>query len=171
MGKVSTTAKADRKRPVSCHFCRSRKLRCDRQSPCTNCQTRGVQCTLYPTNSVELPGTRPNAQILAPNGSNAELTARLLRLEEIVLKHSDPVITHRAPPAHRPWQNSALTTFIPPTSEGLPSKIEADILKKVSFNEDWFVSSHSHTSPLVGLVNEPYTDRLIDVDISHQRLL
>ncbi|KUL85042.1 hypothetical protein ZTR_07770 [Talaromyces verruculosus] len=93
MGKVSTTAKSDRKRPT-----------------------------------------------LAPNGSNAELAARLLRLEEIVLKHSDPVVTHGAPPAHRPWQNSALTTFIPPTSEGLPSKIEADILKKVSFNEDWFTS-------------------------------
>lgn len=87
---------------------------------------------------MELPGTRATSQLFAPNGSNAELTARLLRLEEIVLKHSDP-ITNRAPPAHRPWQNSALTTFIPPSSEGLPSKIEADILKKVSFNEDWFV--------------------------------
>lgn len=92
---------------------------------------------------MELPGTRPSAQGLVPNGSNAELTARLLRLEEIVLKHSDPVITTRAPPAHRPWQTSTLTTFVPPTSEGLPSKIEADILKKVSFNEDWFVSSCS----------------------------
>lgn len=143
MGKVGITAKSERKRPVSCHFCRSRKLRCDRQSPCTSCQTRGVQCTLYPTSSVELPGSRPTIQPLAPNGSNAELTARLLRLEEIVLKHSDPVITARAPPAHRPWQNSALTTFIPPTAEGLPSKIEADILKKVSFNEDWFVRRSS----------------------------
>ena len=65
--------------------------------------------------------------------------ARLLRLEEIVLKHSDPAIIAGAPPAHRPWQNAALTTFIPPTTEGLPSKIEAEILKKVSFNENWFV--------------------------------
>lgn len=88
---------------------------------------------------MELPRSRPTAQALAPNGSNAELTARLLRLEEIVLKHSDPAVIAGAPPAHRPWQNSALTTFIPPTTEGLPSKIEAEILKKVSFNENWFV--------------------------------
>lgn len=88
---------------------------------------------------MELPHSRPTAQALAPNGSNAELTARLLRLEEIVLKHSDPAIIAGAPPAHRPWQNAALTTFIPPTTEGLPSKIEAEILKKVSFNENWFV--------------------------------
>lgn len=122
---------------------------------------------MYPTSSVELPGTRPAAQEHAQNRSNAELTARILRLEEIVLKHSDPVVTNHAPPAHRPWQNSALTTFIPPTSEGLPSKIEADILKKVSFNEDWFVSS---SYQLLGVKN-PHTDQAIDVDISDQHLL
>ncbi|EED14775.1 conserved hypothetical protein [Talaromyces stipitatus ATCC 10500] len=76
----------------------------------------------------------------AGNGPNAELAARLLRLEEIVLKNTESRISIHAPPVHRPWQTSALTTFVPPTNEGLPSKIEADILKSVSFNEDWFTS-------------------------------
>ena len=36
-----------RQRPVSCHFCRSRKLRCSRQLPCSNCSTREISCQLY----------------------------------------------------------------------------------------------------------------------------
>jgi hypothetical protein len=33
-------------RPVSCRFCRSRKLRCSRESPCTNCVSRAIVCEL-----------------------------------------------------------------------------------------------------------------------------
>lgn len=34
-------------RPVSCHFCRRRKLRCSRQFPCDNCSVRSITCQLY----------------------------------------------------------------------------------------------------------------------------
>jgi len=36
-----------RQRPVSCHFCRTRKLRCNRESPCSNCTARDITCHLY----------------------------------------------------------------------------------------------------------------------------
>lgn len=68
-----------RLRPVSCHFCRSRKLRCSRQLPCSNCISRGIDCGLY----------SPLASIDKPQNSNSHETAdiltRLKRLEEIVL--------------------------------------------------------------------------------------
>lgn len=38
-------------RPISCYFCRSRKLRCSREQPCSNCATRNIQCRLYPAGS------------------------------------------------------------------------------------------------------------------------
>lgn len=43
-----TSAAGTRHRPVSCYFCRSRKLRCSRESPCSNCASRGIDCGLYP---------------------------------------------------------------------------------------------------------------------------
>lgn len=39
-------ARQPRQRPVSCTFCRTRKLRCNRQYPCSNCTSRGVICEL-----------------------------------------------------------------------------------------------------------------------------
>ena len=33
-----------RQRPISCQFCRMRKLRCSRIFPCSNCTSRGVTC-------------------------------------------------------------------------------------------------------------------------------
>lgn len=33
-----------RRRPVSCRFCRTRKLRCDREVPCSSCTSRGIEC-------------------------------------------------------------------------------------------------------------------------------
>jgi hypothetical protein len=36
--------RARRQDPVSCNFCRLKKLKCNRQSPCSNCVTRKVEC-------------------------------------------------------------------------------------------------------------------------------
>src|SRR4051794_1282425 len=43
----SAAARNPRQRPVSCFFCRSRKLRCSRETPCSNCAVRKIQCLLY----------------------------------------------------------------------------------------------------------------------------
>lgn len=144
MGKLTSLAKPAGKRPVSCHFCRSRKLRCSRESPCSNCVSRGISCTLYPAhaNSVEIPSSHGiDVQQTAANPANAELMARILRLEEVVLKHADNASSTPNPPVHRPWNTSSLTSFAPtgPSEGSISSRIEADVLEKVSFNEDWFV--------------------------------
>lgn len=41
-------ARSHRKGQYSCNFCRSRKLRCDRPLPCTNCASRGNSCLFEP---------------------------------------------------------------------------------------------------------------------------
>jgi Fungal Zn(2)-Cys(6) binuclear cluster domain len=74
MPKAQQTAGA-RQRPVSCRFCRSRKLRCSREAPCSNCVSRGFRCELeYPTGS-------PSRTLGA---SEAELVERIRKLEELV---------------------------------------------------------------------------------------
>lgn len=64
-------------RPVSCGFCRTRKLRCSRIAPCSNCVARGIACDL------ELPQAQPSN---APNTSeNFEILERLRRLENLLI--------------------------------------------------------------------------------------
>ena len=64
-----------RQRPVSCRFCRSRKLRCSRESPCSNCISRAIPCQLdYPVETV------PSS----PTASKLELLERIRKLEELV---------------------------------------------------------------------------------------
>ena len=66
-----------RQRPVSCRFCRSRKLRCSRESPCANCVSRGIRCEL------EDPAQHSST---TPTASEPELLERIRKLEELVEK-------------------------------------------------------------------------------------
>lgn len=76
--------RASRHRPVSCHFCRSRKLRCSRQLPCSNCTTRGLNCQLYGPQESSISSTSSKRD--CPSDLNSEIFARLSRLEEIVTR-------------------------------------------------------------------------------------
>lgn len=66
-------------RPVSCRFCRSRKLRCSREAPCSNCVARGIVCQLPVENII-----RSTANNVAPSDNQPELLERIRKLEEIV---------------------------------------------------------------------------------------
>lgn len=76
-----------RQRPISCHLCRVRKLRCSRQFPCSNCTSRGVVCQHegIAVSAAAAAGGQP--QLKSPalkDASTLELLARLERLENIV---------------------------------------------------------------------------------------
>lgn len=73
-----------RQRPVSCHFCRSRKLRCSRQFPCSNCSSRGLSCQLYSAHPVA------KSRQDASDPRSEEILARLSRLEDLVLGKDGP---------------------------------------------------------------------------------
>ncbi|KAK9241529.1 hypothetical protein V1506DRAFT_563627 [Lipomyces tetrasporus] len=66
-------------RPVSCRFCRSRKLRCSRVAPCSNCVSRGIVCELPVENTIR--STTTNG---APSATQPELLERIRKLEELV---------------------------------------------------------------------------------------
>ncbi|KAF2092866.1 hypothetical protein NA57DRAFT_69468 [Rhizodiscina lignyota] len=65
-----------RQRPVSCHFCRKRKLRCSRTVPCFNCASRGITCDLE--HPVAQPSSTPSTS------ENSEILERLHRLESLL---------------------------------------------------------------------------------------
>lgn len=67
-----------RQDPVSCTFCRVKKLKCSREHPCSNCKARGVTCSFQVS---PINGGTP-----APAASeNADILNRLQRLEALVL--------------------------------------------------------------------------------------
>lgn len=61
--------------PRSCVTCRRRKVRCDKNSPCSNCVKQGIEC-VFPG-----PGRAPRKPRKAPD---SELLSRLRRLEGVV---------------------------------------------------------------------------------------
>ncbi|KAB8269075.1 hypothetical protein BDV30DRAFT_230164 [Aspergillus minisclerotigenes] len=95
-----------RQLPVSCQLCRSMKLKCSRDQPCSNCVSRGVTCErayrMEPTTSsiaspittspVQAqttylqPGWSANPSAGTGTGSNTEILSRLQRLEDIILR-------------------------------------------------------------------------------------
>ncbi|KAI3400384.1 hypothetical protein diail_3401 [Diaporthe ilicicola] len=60
----------------SCELCRQRKVKCDRQQPCSHCTRSGQEC-LYPSG----PGRAPKRSRRA---ENAQLMDKLSRLEHII---------------------------------------------------------------------------------------
>lgn len=80
--RSANTAKRPRQDPVSCGFCRSKKLKCDRQQPCSNCAARNLVCDGQSQSSSR------NAQATADN-DNVAILARLKRLEDIVLSQAE----------------------------------------------------------------------------------
>ena len=99
--------KRPRQDPVSCQFCRSKKLKCDRQHPCSNCTARGLSCD----------GLVVQAPRLAePPEDPGELSvlARLKRLEEIVLGRDSTSSSH-AQSTIASTDAQSKTTTSPPT--------------------------------------------------------
>lgn len=78
-----------RQEPVSCQSCRAKKLRCNRQQPCSNCLARGITCLnesrLLPAidgRSLQEPTTSTST---SSDGDGAAILTRLKRLEDLLL--------------------------------------------------------------------------------------
>ncbi|OCK74008.1 fungal-specific transcription factor [Lepidopterella palustris CBS 459.81] len=71
--RLRPSASRRRDKPqLSCDLCRRRKLRCDRQQPCSTCSSRGQTCT-YPEDSAMPPAAMPG------------MHHRLVQLERLVM--------------------------------------------------------------------------------------
>lgn len=72
-----------RQEPISCQFCRTRKLKCDRQSPCSNCSARGVVCQRA------RPAERPHREVKQTLPDTPGILSRLEELENAVFGSND----------------------------------------------------------------------------------
>lgn len=73
--RSASTSSAKGLNPRSCVTCRRRKVRCNKENPCSNCVRAGIDC-IFPG-----PGRAPRRSRKPPD---AELLARLKRLEGVV---------------------------------------------------------------------------------------
>lgn len=64
MAKDQQKHGVSRQRPVTCRFCRSRKLRCSREAPCSNCVSRGIRCELEAHASATHTASEPELELL-----------------------------------------------------------------------------------------------------------
>ncbi|KAJ5721362.1 uncharacterized protein N7483_009296 [Penicillium malachiteum] len=144
MGRVEKNlSRSTRSRPVSCLFCRSRKLRCSRQFPCPNCTSRGLACQLggpAPSSAGSIEGS-PEAP---PDTFRQDVLERLRRLEEIVAeKRKPPNIvdeqTSQEQPL-RPWQKGN------PPSASVKGPQDSDI------DVDWLEGEVTYSIPTDSLV-------------------
>lgn len=135
-----------RSRPVSCLFCRSRKLRCSRQFPCANCSSRGLTCQLESVSVLSTSSADEGSD--QPSGNfQQNVLARLRKLEEIVITQREPTRSPSDQSGSRPG---------PP-----PSRRNRDI--STSFTEntstvdvEWLESQITHPGSTVGLCIAEY---------------
>ena len=127
-----------RQRPVSCHFCRSRKLRCSREFPCENCSTRGINCQLEVSQPSQPSGEKRKRQSCEKDDPG--VLARLRRLEDIVLRRSHDTGTP---------SDTAVVRDVSPLQaqqahyrqEHRTRSTDAERLERECFEQTWLVSS------------------------------
>lgn len=117
----------------SCELCRQRKVKCDRQQPCSHCAKSGQDC-LYPAG----PGRAPKRSRRA---ENAQLMDKLSRLEHIIKRlaseNTDDTDPAAAGHAERDADHTQSSQSPPgPGSEDKrPSKSPAEVSQVSSENQ------------------------------------
>ena len=121
--------------PVSCQLCRSKKLKCNRVQPCSNCSARGVTCSFLvpPQKPVESTSVRDN---------DAGLLERIKRLESIMLRppSAETLVTPSSDDGHltrRPDPTPSSGALRDATSE-IRDK-DSQLLENIGTREDFLV--------------------------------
>ncbi|CEJ55585.1 hypothetical protein PMG11_01836 [Penicillium brasilianum] len=134
-----------RSRPVSCLFCRSRKLRCSRQFPCANCSSRGLTCQLESMSVLSTSSADEGSD--QPSGNfQQNVLARLRKLEEIVITQREPTRSPSDQSGSRP---------------GPPPRRKREISTSFTENSstvdvEWLESQITHPGSTVGLCIAEY---------------
>lgn len=136
MGRVEkSSTRQTRSRPVSCLFCRSRKLRCSRQFPCPNCTSRGLPCQLDgPVASSTGEAEKPSKNNLSDTFKQ-DVLERLHRLEDIVMRKADSPVEQTSKQPPRSWRQSHTT----------PSSVD----KSPVVDVNWLEGEVTYSAPMV----------------------
>ncbi|KAI0974089.1 fungal-specific transcription factor domain-containing protein [Xylaria arbuscula] len=116
-----------RQEPLSCQLCRSKKLRCNRAQPCSNCESRNVACHFLVPPPRSLSGRTPETHL------DTEIIDRIERLESIVL-----------PQGAHAERHSESQIALHPYSEDATQDRDLHLLENVGVREDSLISSLSN---------------------------
>ncbi|KAH6637281.1 hypothetical protein F5144DRAFT_570122 [Chaetomium tenue] len=108
----SPNASRRREKPqLSCNLCRRRKLRCDRQQPCSTCSSRGLACTYADNHAATLFLPKP-----------ASMHDRIVHLERLVMSLMPaPVLNSRSGPTPNPGPTPGLDPGLHPVPSTSPA--------------------------------------------------
>lgn len=135
MGRVEkNSTRQSRSRPVSCLFCRSRKLRCSRQFPCPNCTSRGLPCQLDGPVASSTDEPEKSSKDLSDTFTQ-DVLERLHRLEDIVMRKADSPVEQAQQQPPRSWHQSHAT----------PSSID----KSPAVDVNWLEGEVTYSTPMV----------------------
>jgi hypothetical protein len=137
MSRVEKRLRPARSRPVSCLFCRSRKLRCSRQFPCPNCTSRGIACDRDAPTATSI-NEAVEEESETPSGTfQQNVLSRLHRLERLVMGRGEL----SSPPS--------VQTGSQPSPPSLPRGdfFTGEKYSSVEFN--WLEGAVTHPSPMV----------------------
>lgn len=81
---------SQRQPQTSCDLCRSRKIKCDRGTPCGNCRTRGLACSIMSPSPAPSPGAS-SAESAGHGRLDTAILARLAALEQAVFRSTSAV--------------------------------------------------------------------------------
>ncbi|KHN95724.1 Zn(2)-C6 fungal-type DNA-binding domain protein [Metarhizium album ARSEF 1941] len=157
-----------RQRPIACRSCRRRKIRCSRQFPCSNCTSRGVQCLQFYEPLGLVPEVKANNEPKPPNATDADIRARLDRLETWITGIHNPdlrLTPSVAKPDDAPHSSasaSASASFSPhaellsPPSSSTVQHLSADALW---FGGNFLYKTATCIPPLspIRLIKKPYS--------------
>jgi hypothetical protein len=142
-----------RQEPVACSLCRTKRLKCDRKTPCANCVARDVPCRSQievEDEQVMAKSTTIRNDAVSTNSKDASVLERLAYLERVVLggqtqdatmmidapprKKLDSISrgpqqsTNLRPPLHfHPWSVEASTDDLVVANQSLPSAFNVPI--------------------------------------------
>jgi hypothetical protein len=109
---VEKQKRAPRQDPVSCQTCRTRKLKCNRQNPCSNCVSRCVDC-VYSSGGAAATAAAGNSN--NNSGNNNNNIARIDVVENVSpATGGQSLITHRAYEAGMVERQPQTQTQTPP---------------------------------------------------------
>lgn len=149
MGRVEKNRTgSSRSRPISCHFCRSRKLRCSRQFPCVNCTSRGIACQLEGPSTLSV-SSIDDAPDSSTESFQENVLSRLHRLESIVIGQNEH--DHAHTPASQTGSRPG-----PPRRRGKGDLTTSLTGRSPVVDVDWLESQITHTGSAVGLCVAEY---------------